>query len=163
MATHSSVLAWRIPGTGEPGGLLSMGSHRVGHDWSDLAAAAAENPFKHLGAFSLYTYIYIYIYNFIYLSISWLWWVLVALQAFLYSFREQGLFPVVGCRLLSLRSRALGSLGFGNCSSHALEHWLKSWGTGWVALQRVWSPRSRKWKGKRSCSVVSDSLRSQGL
>ena len=40
MATHSSVLAWRIPGTGEPGWLLSMGSHRVGHDWSDLAAAA---------------------------------------------------------------------------------------------------------------------------
>ena len=32
MATHSSVLAWRIPGTGEPGGLPSMGSHRVGHD-----------------------------------------------------------------------------------------------------------------------------------
>ena len=40
MATHSSVLAWRIPGMGEPGGLLSMGSHRVGHDWSDLAVAA---------------------------------------------------------------------------------------------------------------------------
>ena len=41
MATHSSVLAWRIPGTGQPGGLLSMGSHRVGHDWSNLAAAVA--------------------------------------------------------------------------------------------------------------------------
>ena len=41
MATHSSVLAWRIPRTGEPGGLPSMGSHRVGHDCSDLAAAAA--------------------------------------------------------------------------------------------------------------------------
>ena len=41
MATHSSVLAWRIPGTGEPDGLPSMGSHRVRHDWSDLAAAAA--------------------------------------------------------------------------------------------------------------------------
>ena len=41
MATHSSVLAWRIPGTGEPGGLPSMGSHRVGHDWHDLAAVAA--------------------------------------------------------------------------------------------------------------------------
>ena len=40
MATHSSVLAWRIPGMGEPGGLLSLGLHRVGHDWSDLAAAA---------------------------------------------------------------------------------------------------------------------------
>ena len=40
MATHSNVLAWRIPGTGESGRLPSMGSHRVGHDWSDLAAAA---------------------------------------------------------------------------------------------------------------------------
>ena len=40
MATHSSVLAWRIPGTGEPGGLPSMGWHRVRHDWSDLAAAS---------------------------------------------------------------------------------------------------------------------------
>ena len=40
MATHSSVLAWRIPGMGQPGGLLSMGSHRVGHDWSDLAVGS---------------------------------------------------------------------------------------------------------------------------
>ena len=38
LETHSSVLTWRIPGTGEPGGLSSMGSHRVGHDWCDLAA-----------------------------------------------------------------------------------------------------------------------------
>ena len=41
MAAHSSVLVWRIPGLGEPGELPSMGSHRVGQDWSDLAAAAA--------------------------------------------------------------------------------------------------------------------------
>ena len=54
MATHSSVLAWRIPGTREPGGLLSMGSHRVGHDWSDL---------------HIYIYIYTHIYFFIYLFI----------------------------------------------------------------------------------------------
>ena len=40
MATHSSVLAWRIPGTGESGGLPSIGSHRVRHDWSDLAAVS---------------------------------------------------------------------------------------------------------------------------
>ena len=46
MATHSSVLAWRIPGTGEPGGLPSMGSQRIGHDWSDLAAAAACSTYK---------------------------------------------------------------------------------------------------------------------
>ena len=42
------VLAWRISGTGEPGGLLSMGSHRGGHDWSDLAAAAAAAAGEHL-------------------------------------------------------------------------------------------------------------------
>ena len=41
MATHSSILTWRIPGTEEPLGLLSMGLHRIGHDSSDLAAAAA--------------------------------------------------------------------------------------------------------------------------
>ena len=42
MATDSSILAWRIPGMEEPGGLPSMGSHRVGHDWCNLAAAAAD-------------------------------------------------------------------------------------------------------------------------
>ena len=47
MATHSSVLAWRIPGTGEPGWLPSLGSQRVGHDWSDLAAVAAAYVFIH--------------------------------------------------------------------------------------------------------------------
>ena len=46
METHSSALAWRIQWMGELGGLLSMGSHRVGHDWSDLAAAAARNVFE---------------------------------------------------------------------------------------------------------------------
>ena len=53
MATHSSVLAWRIPGTAEHGGLPSMGSHRVGHDRSDLAAAAAAAA---LGALSVIHY-----------------------------------------------------------------------------------------------------------
>ena len=46
MATHSSVLAWGIPGTSEPGGLPSMGSHRVGHNRSNLAAAAAAMIFS---------------------------------------------------------------------------------------------------------------------
>ena len=46
MATHSSVLAWRIPGMGELDGLPSLGSHRVGHDWSDLAAAAQANSYS---------------------------------------------------------------------------------------------------------------------
>ena len=57
MATHSSVFAWRIPWTGEPGGLPSMGSHRVRHDWSNLAAA--------------YIHIYIYIYIRYILDIYW--------------------------------------------------------------------------------------------
>ena len=48
MATYSSVLAWSIPGTGEPGGLPSLGSHRVRHDWSDLAAAAALQSNKYI-------------------------------------------------------------------------------------------------------------------
>ena len=49
MATHSSVLAWRIPGMGEPDGLLSMVSHRVRHDWSDLTEAAGKTtaPFRY--------------------------------------------------------------------------------------------------------------------
>ena len=42
MATHSSVLTWRIPGMGEPGGLPSTGSHRVGHDWSDLSSSSSK-------------------------------------------------------------------------------------------------------------------------
>ena len=57
MATHSHVLAWRIPGMAEPGGLPFMGSHRIGHDWSDLAAAATDikQPAKtSKGALSVY-------------------------------------------------------------------------------------------------------------
>ena len=49
MATHSSVLAWRNPGMGEPGGLPSMGLHRVGHDWGDLAAVAEGTCLSLLG------------------------------------------------------------------------------------------------------------------
>ena len=48
MATHSSVLAWRIPGTGQPGGLPSMGSHRVRHDWSHLARVVKRQNRKRL-------------------------------------------------------------------------------------------------------------------
>ena len=58
MATHSSILAWRFPGMEEPGGLPSMGSHRVRHDWSDLAAATYN--------LYIFTYIYTYIILFIY-------------------------------------------------------------------------------------------------
>ena len=73
MAPHSSVLAWRIPGTEEPDRLPSMGSHRVGHDWSDLAAAAV-----------LHVYMYTHPTSFLSIwpsvdiqpvSLSWLLWV----------------------------------------------------------------------------------------
>ena len=63
MATHSSVLAWRIPGIREPGGPPSLGSHRVGYDWSDLAAAAAERNRKR-GLFQSYGWT----------LIKWWWW-----------------------------------------------------------------------------------------
>ena len=56
METHSSVLAWRIPGTGEPDRLPSTGSHRVGHDWSDLAAAAERKTLWDTSRYSLMLY-----------------------------------------------------------------------------------------------------------
>ena len=59
MATHSSVLAWRIPGMGEPGGLLSLGSHRVGHDWSNLAAAVAAG--YNSGALPVCLFVYLHV------------------------------------------------------------------------------------------------------
>ena len=62
MATHSSVLAWRIPGMGEPDGLLSMGSHRVGHNWSDLAATAANQFLKNRGRWDLKVSFVLFIY-----------------------------------------------------------------------------------------------------
>ena len=52
MATHSSVLAWRIPGMGEPGGLPSMGSQRVGHDWSDLADIVPDTEMRSISSLS---------------------------------------------------------------------------------------------------------------
>ena len=63
MATHSSILAWRIPGMGEPDGLPSMGSHRVGHNWSDLTAAAfhMEMETSIVPLLLLYSFVYIYI------------------------------------------------------------------------------------------------------
>ena len=54
MATHSSVLAWRIPWTEKPGRLQSVGSHRGGHDWSDLAAAAADVLYLKKGDFKMF-------------------------------------------------------------------------------------------------------------
>ena len=68
MATHSSVIAWRIPGTGEPDRLPSMGSHRVGHDWSDLAAAAAATTFPFLLRDIFADPNHVYIFNIFYSS-----------------------------------------------------------------------------------------------
>ena len=61
MATHSRVLAWRIPGTGEPSGLPSMGSHRVVHGWNDLAAVAAVNQGGWCFSFSESLWLYGYL------------------------------------------------------------------------------------------------------
>ena len=53
MATHSSILAWRIPWTGEPGGLLSTGLHRFRHDWSDFSMHACITKWHNLKCYSL--------------------------------------------------------------------------------------------------------------
>ena len=68
MATHSSVLAWRIPGTAEPSGLPSMESHRVRHDWSNLAAAAAV---EELSLFFFCIIVYYKILNIVPSAIQW--------------------------------------------------------------------------------------------
>ena len=73
MATHSSVLAWRIPGMGEPGGLPSVGSHRVEHDWSDLAAAAAAAFCKELGYYSCPSWLHICV-----PTPQFIWWRLIS-------------------------------------------------------------------------------------
>ena len=65
MATHSSVLALRIPGTWEPGGLPSIGSHRVGHEWSNLAAAAAACSFFWIYQTFSYIELYLSTYSFL--------------------------------------------------------------------------------------------------
>ena len=71
MATHSSVLAWGIPGTGEPGGLPSMGSHRAGQDWSDLAVAAAVAVFTEVMShiFRLIIHVFIYVLSVLYVCL----------------------------------------------------------------------------------------------
>ena len=103
MATHSSILAWRIPGTGEPGGLPSMGSHRVGHDWSDLAAAAAYYIVKTHHIFLIHSFINRYL-----VSIPWLLWIMLPTNmATQRSLWESGCAP---CEYV-LRSRIAGSYG----------------------------------------------------
>ena len=71
MATHSSVLAWRIPGTGEPGGLPSMGLHRVRQNWSDLAAGTADISFcLSVGL------------TWVYKGLSFTWYLLISIESY---------------------------------------------------------------------------------
>ena len=112
-ATHSSVLAWRIPGTGEPGGLPSMGSHRVGHNWSDLAAAAA----------AIYFW---FLFNFIFPVLG----LCCCMGFFLVpASRSYSLVAVHGLFIAAASLVAehwLQALGFSSCSSRSPEHRLNS-------------------------------------
>ena len=86
MATHSHVLAWRIPGTGEPGRLPSMGSHRVGHDWCDLAAGLLKRSLASI--------------NCIHAKLKWdIWFSVLKLQLqlrwFIYAFERSYHFPLL--------------------------------------------------------------------
>ena len=79
MVTRSSVLAWRIPGTVEPDGLPSMGSHRVGHDWSDLAAAAAAA----LLSWFKFGMIWMVWFMIIFMSLNLVWYIFLRIYSFL--------------------------------------------------------------------------------
>ena len=109
METHSSVFAWRIPGTGEPGGLPSMGSHRVGHDWSDLAPAAAAWMrclcVLHLFSFNCHSCS-----SGLEKSRSWLWlYLLIWFSPRLHTFRFQSVLRLPVFNLATFSSPAISS------------------------------------------------------
>ena len=80
MATHSSVLTWRVPGMAEPGGLPSMGLHRVGHDWSDLAEA--------------HTFMHTYSIAIIILFLKNIWEYISEESNIIHSFEDMSIYPV---------------------------------------------------------------------
>ena len=114
MATHSSVLAWRIPGTREPGGLPSMGWHRVGHDWSDLAAAAAAR------------------------SLSWWYYLTISSSAapfsfYLQSFSASGSFPM--SQFFASGIQSFGASASTSVLSMNIQGWFPLGLTGLIFLQ----------------------------
>ena len=134
MATHSSVLAWKIPGMGEPGGLPSMGLHRVGHDWSNLAAAAAVEIVNR-------AYSWLTLPGYLSLSSVWLW--------VLSLFRDS---PTHPCgRENSHRGRDAHIQWLLIRSSWLSRHRVRCWITGLVFCQRNirFSTESGTWWGLR--------------
>ena len=139
MATHSSILAWRIPRTGEPGGLPSMGLHRVGHDWSDLAAAAvpytkkkawftdlSENVWRSGIRCGFYNILALHI-GFSWLQIGtgspWIVLIFELLSTELQKFWTLCLYMTTS--ILTFQARALGFILSGSLGSHAfiLNRW----------------------------------------
>ena len=125
----SSVLAWRIPGMGEPGGLPSMGSHRVEHDWNDLAAAAA--VFHHMTMYIELMHICFLSFMYLFLTVLGLCWCTWAFpscgkQGPLSSCGAQAShwdgFSCRGARTLGCRPSVVVALGLSSCGSWALEH-----------------------------------------
>ena len=129
MATYSSVLTWRIPGTGEPGGLLSMGSHRVGHDWSDLAAAAAAVwqmwdgiSFWFWFAFSWWL-VNLYIFSFVFCPFVCLVWKNVSLGPLLL-FKLSSFFLILCEFLCILDVNALSNILLADIFSHSIGYFI---------------------------------------
>ena len=113
MATHSSVLAWRIPGTAEPGGLPSMGSHRVGHNWSDLRAAAAcpLSQWCHPAISSS----------------------VVPFSSCLQSFPASGSFPM--SQFFTSGGQSIGVSASASVLPMNIQNWFSLGWTGWISLQ----------------------------
>ena len=146
MAPHSNTLAWRIPGMVEPGGLPSVGSHRVGHDWSNLAAAAGRqgSPW-----FYLFGSAYYYFLMSLAEGLSLLFLIPRLKNNFMYLFSAvlalhccEGFALVVeagaalqlcaGSQLrwpVLLRSTGSRPCGLSSCGFRSIEHRLNSWGT----------------------------------
>ena len=120
MATHSSVLAWRIPGTGEPGGLPSLGPHRVGHDWSTLAAAAANVVLlARMNITSTVIFFLIYDTPFGYTELSSTWFPLVDV---IHKLPQKRSILMPNCNILKVCSTNYAFLWFSHWARHLKTH-----------------------------------------
>ena len=151
MATHSSVLAWRIPGTEEPSGLPSMGSHRVGHDWSDLASKFKQQTSSVCACIYVWVVVVQSLISYSTLSIPWTaahraslsftisqsWFKLMSIESVMpsnhQSFPASGSFPM--SRLFTSGGQCIGASTSASVLSMTIQGWFPSGLTGLISLQ----------------------------
>ena len=151
MATHSSVLAWRIPGTEEPSGLPSIGSHRVGHNWSDLESKFKQPTSSVCGCIYVWVVVVQSLSHIQLFSIPWTaahraslsftisqsWFKLMSIESVMPSnhqfFPASGSFPM--SRLFTSGGQCIGASTSASVLSMTIQGWFPSGLTGLISLQ----------------------------